>query len=60
MAEYQNLFTTVQPTGPASMGVPLPPEDSERIGPPFFSHLAGRLGNAQIGPIYLGWLDLRR
>ena len=46
MAEYQNLFTTVQPTGPASMGVPLPPEDSERIGPPFFSHLAGRLGNA--------------
>jgi photosynthetic reaction center M subunit len=58
MAEYQNLFTTVQPTGPASPGVPLPAEDSGRIGPPFFLHLAGRLGNAQIGPIYLGWLGL--
>jgi photosynthetic reaction center M subunit len=58
MAEYQNLFTTVQPTGPASPGVPLPLEDSERIGPPFFVHLAGRLGNAQIGPVYLGWLGL--
>ena len=58
MAEYQNLFTTVQPTGPASPGVPLPREDSERIGPPFFWHLAGRLGNAQIGSVYLGWLGL--
>jgi photosynthetic reaction center M subunit len=58
MAEYQNLFTTVQPTGPASSGVPLPRGDSERIGPPFFLHLAGRLGNAQIGPVYLGWLGL--
>ena len=58
MAEYQNLFTTVQPTGPASDGVPLPRGDSERIGPAFFMHLAGRLGNAQIGPVYLGWLGL--
>ncbi len=58
MAEYQNLFTTVQPIGPASPGVSLPPGDSERIGPPFLLHLAGRLGNAQIGPIYLGWLGL--
>ncbi len=58
MAEYQNLFTTVQPVGPASLGVPLPSEDSDRIGPPFFVHLLGRLGNAQIGPVYLGWLGL--
>jgi photosynthetic reaction center M subunit len=58
MAEYQNLFTTVQPVGPASAGVLLPPGDSERIGPPFFVHLLGRLGNAQIGPVYLGWLGL--
>ncbi len=58
MAEYQNLFTTVQPVGPASLGVPLPAEDSDRIGPPFFVHLFGRLGNAQIGPVYLGWLGL--
>ena len=58
MAEYQNLFTTVQPTGPASAGVPLPRGDWERTGPAFFWHLAGRLGNAQIGPVYLGWLGI--
>ena len=56
MADYQNLFTTVQPVGPTSNGVPLPPGNSGRIGTPFLLHLAGRLGNAQIGPIYLGWL----
>ena len=58
MAEYQNLFTTVQPTGPASAGVPLPRGDWERTGTAFFWHLAGRLGNAQIGPVYLGWLGI--
>jgi len=58
MAEYQNLFTAVQPTGPASAGIPLPRGDWERAGTPWFSHLAGRLGNAQIGPIYLGGLGL--
>ena len=44
MSEYQNLFTTVQPTGPASAGIALPKGDSERIGTPWFWHLAGRLG----------------
>ena len=58
MAEYQNLFTTVQPTGPASVGIPLPRGDWQRSGVPFFSHLAGRLGNAQIGSVYLGWLGV--
>jgi photosynthetic reaction center M subunit len=58
MTEYQNLFTTVQPTGPASAGIALPKGDSERIGTPWFWHLAGRLGNAQIGPIYLGGLGV--
>jgi photosynthetic reaction center M subunit len=58
MAEYQNLFTTVQPTGPASTGISLPRGDWQRSGTPFFSHLAGRLGNAQIGPVYLGWLGI--
>ncbi len=58
MAEYQNLFTTVQPVGPASSGIPLPVGDWERTGAVFFQHLAGRLGNAQIGPIYLGWLGI--
>ena len=31
MAEYQNLFTAVQPVGPAHMGVPL--GKSDFLGP---------------------------
>ena len=59
MAEYQNLFTTVQPVGPVHMGIPLPAGNSERTGRvPLHIHLIGRLGNAQIGPIYLGGLGI--
>jgi photosynthetic reaction center M subunit len=59
MAQYQNLFTQVQPTGPAHHGVPLGPGNSPRTGDePWLVHLLGRLGNAQIGPIYLGGLGL--
>jgi photosynthetic reaction center M subunit len=56
MAEYQNIFTQVQLRAPAEMGVPLPRGDSERQGTPTFSYLAGLLGDAQIGPFYLGTL----
>jgi photosynthetic reaction center M subunit len=59
MAQYQNLFTQVQVSGPAHMGVPLPAEDGPRTGAkPWFIHLVGRIGNAQLGPIYLGSLGL--
>jgi photosynthetic reaction center M subunit len=59
MAEYLNLFTTVQVVGPAQKGVPLDRRDSPRTGrKPALWHLAGRLGNAQIGPIYLGPLGI--
>jgi len=58
MAEYQNLFTTVQATGPLHDGVALPAEDSKREGKPFLWKLAGLLGNAQIGPVYLGGLGV--
>jgi photosynthetic reaction center M subunit len=58
MAQYQNLFTRVQPVGPGELGVPLPEGNSPRSGTPFLWHLAGRLGNAQIGPIYLGPIGL--
>ena len=58
MAEYQNLFTAVQATGPLSDGVPLPKGDWKRTGTPFLVHLLGRIGNAQIGPIYLGSLGV--
>lgn len=54
MAEYQNVFTRVQIRGPAYAGVPLPSGPWVRNGSGRFSHLLGRIGDAQIGPIYLG------
>jgi photosynthetic reaction center M subunit len=56
MAEYQNIFTQVQVRGPVEHGVPLEYGNWARTGEPFFNRLAGIIGNAQIGPIYLGWL----
>ncbi len=58
MAEYQNLFTRVQVRAPAYAGVPLPSGVWVRQGKPVFSHLLGRIGDAQIGPIYLGWTGI--
>ena len=58
MPEYQNIFTRVQVRAPAYLGVPLPKGSWERTGPPFFSYWAGRFGDAQIGPIYLGTLGV--
>lgn len=54
MVEYQNLFTRVQMRAPAYSGVKLPRGSSPRIGGTGFSYLLGQLGDAQIGPIYLG------
>ena len=54
MAEYQNIFTRVQVPGPSYAGVPLATGESERIIKPFHVHLLGRIGDAQVGPIYLG------
>jgi photosynthetic reaction center M subunit len=56
--EYQNLFTNVQPVGPAHYGPTLPPGNDSRVGQPLIVHLLGRIGNAQIGPIYLGGLGI--
>ena len=60
MIEYQNLFTRVQlrtdSHGPAHTGLPLPRGDFERTGEPWYFYWAGRVGEAQIGPIYLGVL----
>ena len=54
MAQYQNLFTRVQVRGPAYAGVPLTTTSWTRTGKPFFLHFFGVLGDAQVGPIYLG------
>ena len=57
MADYQNIFNQVQVRGPAELGIPLPKGSLERDGEGFIgiSRLMGSFGNAQLGPIYLGW-----
>ncbi|EGV19669.1 photosynthetic reaction center subunit M [Thiocapsa marina] len=55
MAEYQNIFTSVQVRSPAYPGTPMPKGNLPRIGTPIFSYWAGKIGDAQIGPIYLGF-----
>jgi photosynthetic reaction center M subunit len=54
MTQYQNIFTQVQVRGPFEPGVHLPPGDSARYGESRFSYWLGKIGDAQIGPIYLG------
>jgi photosynthetic reaction center M subunit len=56
MATYQNIFTSIQAraTRP-DPGVKLPPGNDVRAGKGFFNYWAGKVGNAQIGPIYLGY-----
>ncbi len=55
MAEYQNIFTQVQVKGPAHLGVPLYRDQFGRTGTkPLHIYLLGLLGDAQVGPIYLG------
>jgi photosynthetic reaction center M subunit len=54
MAEYYNIFTQVQVAGTPEMGAPGGGAELGRIGRPGFSSLIGWLGNAQLGPIYLG------
>ena len=58
MAEYQNIFTRVQALAPAYPGVPLARGNKEREGPPVHLYWLGKIGDAQLGPIYLGWLGL--
>ena len=58
MAQYQNIFTQVQLRGLPETGPALPAEDSPRTGRGSFNYWLGKIGNAQIGPIYLGYLGV--
>ncbi len=55
MAEYQNIFTQVQVRGPTYPGVPVEGENFERSGQPIYVRLFGWIGDAQVGPIHLGF-----
>jgi photosynthetic reaction center M subunit len=54
MAEYQNIFTQVQVRGAPEMGLVENVEMGNRTTGAGFSNLLGWLGNAQLGPVYLG------
>ena len=56
MTDYQNILTQIQVRGHYDPGVKLPKEDAPREHLRIFSWLAGKIGDAQIGPVYLGWL----
>ncbi len=59
MLEYQNLFTRVQVRHAADPGLPIDMgATGARYGTGWFSSLAGRFGDAQVGPIYLGWVGI--
>ncbi len=58
MPEYQNLFTRVQVRSEAHDGLALPAGNLPRLGRGGFNYLFGLLGDAQIGPIYLGWAGI--
>ncbi len=58
MARYQNIFTQVQLRGPLEAGPLLPPGSFRRLGQGSYNYWAGKLGAAQLGPIYLGRLGI--
>ncbi len=54
MAEYQNIFTQVQVRGAPEMGMVEDVDLGSRGKGATFSTLLGWIGNAQLGPFYLG------
>ncbi|MEM1138777.1 MAG: photosynthetic reaction center subunit M [Pseudomonadota bacterium] len=58
MNPYDTIFTRVQLAGPVEAGVPIGSETIDRVGTPTLNKLFGRFGNAQVGPIYLGFLGV--
>ena len=56
--EYQNLFTSVQVASPSHPGLGIGRDTRDRTRGATHVHLLGRIGDAQLGPIYLGWLGV--
>lgn len=58
MAEYQNIFTQVQVRAEPEMGLVEGVELHNRTTGARFSNLMGWIGNAQLGPVYLGTMGV--
>ena len=56
MANYQNIFTQIQVKAAPEMGVELPAGNEPRVNATGYSYWMGKIGQAQLGPIYLGFL----
>jgi photosynthetic reaction center M subunit len=56
--DYQNIFTAVQIKVPVDRGIGIPNAGYDRLGKGGFSYWIGKFGNAQLGPIYLGYLGI--
>lgn len=54
MAQYQNIFNRVQVEAPPHSGIPLADDTWPRTKQTFMSYLLGKIGDAQVGPVYLG------
>ncbi|MEO1475688.1 MAG: photosynthetic reaction center subunit M [Pseudomonadota bacterium] len=55
MADYQYIFTQTQVRGHFDPGVELPDGNWSREPVKIFSYVMGKIGDAQIGPMYLGF-----
>ena len=58
MAQYQNIFTQIQVRSKIYPGIPIEPGIWERLGKGSFNYWFGKIGDAQVGPVYLGFLGL--
>jgi photosynthetic reaction center M subunit len=58
MGAYQSIFTQVQLRTPPEAGVPLPVGNDPRSGRGGYQYWLGKVGAAQVGPIYLGKLGV--
>jgi photosynthetic reaction center M subunit len=58
MAEYQNIFTQVQIHAPPYPGVAVRRETFPRRKQGGIAYLLGKVGDAQVGPVYLGTLGV--
>ena len=58
MADYQNIFTRVQVRSEPDWGVPIEERSTTRTWRPRFNYWLGKIGDAQLGPIYLGWTGI--
>jgi photosynthetic reaction center M subunit len=54
MADFQTIYTQIQARGPDHFGPSGQWGDIDRVGKPIFIKWLGRIGDAQIGPVYLG------